>query len=554
MNPDPSDPEFEPIHDWTWKNIDEDLDIIFFFAKDVKVVIDYYQIGTSVELKARHTNNNVSGAADYSMPVSHMNAIANTGGGVWNYAACYSLDGGATVLQGAPPAPVFAAAQMTGDKRIILYFTEDYRFTVRFREYKGANLLFDENNVNIETYLLPTGVDVFDPMAKTEIANAVNNGTKSITGKEYKIYRGWSDNGGATIHLDDPPPEFTELDGSKDIILYFSASYVVTEQFHAVDSPYTELLGDLPNTVLGGDPFTGNPLKEIFDGANRWEYVGYKIGTDQEDPVLQGAPDPVVISAVWSDVNIIYCYEKKEANTTDVTVTERFRELGNTGHVLAGDVINKEKKGSVFAGARPGSFTEGTPPDDVTYTYWGYQIDGETPVEGAFPGITADGPRTVTYLYYPSGSPPFEGFILHLRQVVLDPAVGLQIPYAGYFNLINNGLSRNITTDSNTDDNDPPFRKMFVTIDDADRVLDINDVIPQYYKYAGFAATETEPDAMSPHVPPAGSGPYAAARVDFTSESEWWVTVYITPNGFTGLYEWGFKTNDFGVIYPDAAK
>ncbi|MCL2486198.1 MAG: hypothetical protein FWE86_01180, partial [Oscillospiraceae bacterium] len=39
---------------------------------------------------------------------------------------------------------------------------------------------------------------------------------------------------------------------------------------------------------------------------------------------------------------------------------------------------------------------------------------------------------------------------LHLRQVVLDPAAGLQIPYTGYFNLVNGGLSRGITTESNT--------------------------------------------------------------------------------------------------------
>jgi len=568
-NPDPLDPEYTPQGDWAIKDIDEDLDIIFYFVKDLTVHIDFKDNSnrTSPNLKPRVTNDSVPGLQDYSMPMSNMDPFTVASGansGNWNYAGYYSLDGGVTIQAGTPPIPAYTATQTTGDKNIVLYFTKQPVFTIEYREYKtglqdrlNSQMLYNTYNANLESYIISGGA--FNPMLdsaavapdSTTVKYAINSGVKNFVGKDFLLYRGWSDDDGATVHLDENPPAFTELSANKEIILYFSAVFTITEKFHAQNSPYTQLQGDIPNTVVGGETFTGTPLAEIFDGTNRWEYVGYKVGSDLElmeadDSVQQGdPPHDVIIANVAGDNFLIYCYVKKEVST-QVTITERFREKDNTSNIL--DTVNDGRTTNVnlndpFSGSNPNTLEK----NGVTYTYWGYQIDSEEPIEGAFVGLPAsDGPHTVTYLY----APPVIGTkVLHVRQVVIDPVSDILFPQMGYFRLNNGPLALPVTGPSGANTATLPFASYTVTLDGGD-LYSVFDFIPQYYEYAGY---KTTPGGVEPNdhnkanmLTNFGNGLF---MVDFSADNEWWITVFIKPTKNTGDYDWSWRTNDVGTVY-----
>jgi uncharacterized repeat protein (TIGR01451 family) len=137
--------------------------------------------------------------------------------------------------------------------------------------------------------------------------------------------------------------------------------------------------------------------------------------------------------------------------------------------------------------------------------------------------------------------------LLHIRQIVVDPISGLKTPIIGYFKTTNATKTIPLTGDSGIEGNLCDYTGYVVT-PAGDMKFSIYDYIPQYYEYIGYyknagAAADTEHDAFSNHLTPdPGNG---SIFVDYTSDSEWWVTVYITPTKSPGDYGWDYGHNDF---------
>jgi|GEM_PF-972336 len=410
---------------WCWDSITQDEEIIFFFAKDIKITIDYKDVDDKAgpNIKGRF-NTTVPGMQDYNMAVSHMDAF-----GIWNYAAAYSLDGGTTVINGVPPMPTFAASQMVTDQHIVLYFTQNPVVTVQYREYgadilrrQNSQMLFDANGVNRETFTLSgSSPYTFDPMAQSTVSNTVNNGATSFIGYAYPVYRGWSDDGGVTINSG-APPEFTGITETKHIILYFTTQYTVIEKFQANDAthgaPGTTLKADVLTQVWGGDPFAGDAPHPTFnalgsDGiAYTWHYIGWVMDKPAPDftgvavadyaTLVDGVTPPTIAQINASGTTIIYIYYKGDA-LPRLTITERFREYQNTGNILSADVSFLVDWGSAYTGN----------PKDLAAKGWyyvGYQIDGGPVVKDKLPlGIlinSVEQAYTITYLYSKVPPPP----------------------------------------------------------------------------------------------------------------------------------------------------
>ena len=132
---------------------------------------------------------------------------------------------------------------------------------------------------------------------------------------------------------------------------------------------------------------------------------------------------------------------------------------------------------------------------------------------------------------------------LHLRQIVISYTGSTELPYTGFFDLVNDGKTLSVTTDSNRNGVNVDFREFLLGSSNNDKVYLINDILPQNYEYAGYISTTSD----TIHDPAQRINTPAA--VDYTNENEYWVTVYIKPQtdpiGKTVL---DFKANDFGEI------
>ncbi len=139
-------------------------------------------------------------------------------------------------------------------------------------------------------------------------------------------------------------------------------------------------------------------------------------------------------------------------------------------------------------------------------------------------------------------------YTLHLRQVVLNYDGSVALPYTGYFKLTNDGTpgkTYSVTTDSNQYGVEVPFRSLDTTVA-AGMTFSIQDILPQYYDYAGYTATGYYSPGAHTDIPASAESPH----IDFTTVNELWVTVYIKPGSAPGKYDWGAATNDFGTIFP----
>ena len=405
---------------WCYDAVDGDEEIIFFFAKDIKLTIDYKDNNdrTGVNIKSR-TTLNVNGMRDYYLPTLYMNDFDN-----WKYASAYSLDGGTTIIEGVPPLPTFVASVMTGDKHIVLYFTQDPVVTVQYREYNSdetrrlnSQMLFNVNGTNKETFVLEGDSPyTFDPNTKSSITNTLSDGATSITGHEYKVFIGWSIDGGITVNTEDPLPVFSDIDISVDIILYFSTQYIVIEKFQANDrthsSDATTLRPDVLTEILGGEPFNGNAPRPTFNaGGKLWEYIGWVMdkqtpefeGVDPSDyhTLVDGVIPPSIAEINASGITIIYIYHEID-ESNKITITERFREYGNINHRLDEDIETDIEIGENFGGNWPSEIDK----DNVKYYYWGYRINNEPPINAPFPGFEElEEGSMVTYLYTTEAPP-----------------------------------------------------------------------------------------------------------------------------------------------------
>ena len=275
-----------------------------------------------------------------------------------------ALSPGASPVFPDGSAPTFSAAQMTGDKEVTLYFTNQKAVTMRYVE-KGnpAHLLRPD-----ATYFAAASFDT-DPAVISSL-------TDSATSKAYHYSSQYSLDRGATIVTGTPGV----VDAAADVTLYYSTSYTITEKYHAAFDATTEttptvLAPDRSTQVASAEAFfsTGPPAR-----INGYQYVGYTQGNDS-NTVEKGYPSSIVplIAAVFEDQSIIYVYEKYQPKVTYV-----------------------DWDSSVIATQTVGYGQNATPPADPSrnsYLFTGWDKDGTN--------ITED--TTITALYEYDG--PFTG-------------------------------------------------------------------------------------------------------------------------------------------------
>jgi len=524
------------VPDPVYSAIESSKNLSLYFKRDPVVITKFFRYNngpTTTVLKPEEMDNVISGS-DYNTSSSQLVPIDRSGE-IYNYIG-YDLRDGTGFHTGPPPVnPTFG--NVTSDKEIRLYFDNKPAVIIHFLEYQNdSNIL-----ANDVSFIVPKGSNFnIDNMYLDDIV--ASNG-KTYTYKAYK----WDDQAGMTV--DASPTGITNIQTNREVWLYFRTSYSLTEKFHENKVPgegetLPAIIPDTNTTVYSGDDYTGDPPAEIRDGTYIWTYVGYKHEYDTET-IINGRPPAPTYESITSDKTIIYCYEKTLDPNPSVTIIERFREKDNTSNILQADNSMLINVGSNYNPA------PGTPPNQlakssIDYVYYGYQINNGPVIVGLTPppeilNITSG--HTITYLY----SPKSLDYTLHLRQIVLGYDGSTALPYTGYFNLRNDGVTANVMTPSNKDGEIVAYRDFSIALDGGDMTYFIDDIIPQYYKYVGYKVSTTEAANPSSAMK-AGIGSHATA--DFTNDHELWVTVYIEPTTNTpDKHIWDFVTNYFGKIY-----
>ena len=143
--------------------------------------------------------------------------------------------------------------------------------------------------------------------------------------------------------------------------------------------------------------------------------------------------------------------------------------------------------------------------------------------------------------------------ILHIRQMIVTPASGIQKPLVGYFSLSNDGRFMQISGDSGvhgyglTD-----YAAYKLTLSGADKTYRVYDFVPQYYEFAGHiqnsgSAAAAGHDNLAGLIPPA-TAQNGQILLDYSTENELWLTIYLKPAGNPGDYEWSYASNNFGTV------
>ncbi|MDR0490378.1 MAG: S-layer homology domain-containing protein, partial [Oscillospiraceae bacterium] len=314
----------------------EDLDMkIRLYYMPVYVTVHFVdESGNPISTPTSLTEM-VQPLSDYYIKNSHFNSIAS-GSKLWNYYD-YKLtepsDGSHKTLGAMPvypgAGPVFNSADMDGSKHITLYFTDKQIIKVNFKE------LNNPHNI-LHNPMIVFFVDSFDPGTATRpVSGDSLSDDIDLTAAFGKVYQYAS-----VYSINGAPAQtgFPEICSDPcEITLFFRTSYTIIEKFHrdgdAEDEDLT-LLPDATSNVFGGGSFNGNPPEAIYNGTQKWNYIGYKADNDS-NPLNPGRPS---IGSVTGDIVIIYIYELDADYTgDDVTILERWRESENTGNVISPD-------------------------------------------------------------------------------------------------------------------------------------------------------------------------------------------------------------------------
>jgi len=383
---------------WCWRNLSADHEITLYFIKDVVITVNYHESKTTTELKLP-TKITVPGNIPYYMLESYMNSFSD-GADYWNYANEYKINNSGLQL-GKPDTPVFSVADMIdGDCEITLYFSKSPMLTIQFREFKSnstdrinGQLLYDDKGNNKETFFLDD--TLFDILSDSTIVNAIEKGTESIIKKQYKIYKGWSVDGGLTVNGPEVPlPQFDDDQGNQEVILYFSTEYVVTEKY--LTAAGDVLMPDDISVYSDDDVFEGNPPAFINKDGKKWNYIGYIIDGSDEDVPTAGIPK---VENINSDFIVIYIYELSDEIPDSFVVINRWYGLGDpVTQLIANETVT-------YIGSGPHLYT-----DDIRsfvgYVYEGWILDGEdflslrsgNPSE-SIELSSLDNMHTITYVY-----------------------------------------------------------------------------------------------------------------------------------------------------------
>jgi hypothetical protein len=217
---------------------------------------------------------------------------------------------------------------LSGPRDVTLYFRQAASTTIKFVE-EG----------NPDHVLRNPIVSFADEVNVYSIYNSLLNADAKLEsgGKEYTLFS-YDDGNNPLVPLV-PIPLLVRGINNRVVTLYFSTTYNVVQMFHGIepanntDEVWNVIpLGEYSENVAGGgdfistgypadgseDPEPSEPPLEINIGSVKWEYIGYRIGWNDEEPLHAGVPanlaqDYEINNNVREDLAIIYVYAKDEA-------------------------------------------------------------------------------------------------------------------------------------------------------------------------------------------------------------------------------------------------
>ena len=516
-------------------DIQDDQRIILYFLDSPMVTTHFVEYGNPYNYLKDDHGTLMEKGDDFTLPAGALDPITPEGSDkVYTYVG-YTLTSPtgtvSQVIQGPPPDPAIGNVQNNAE--ITLYYRTTYTITIKHHEHNTA-LPGD----HVYTELLPVqtldvnGGASYTGTAANAVPTPLFDGSNQFNKRDrYK----WATDDDAE---NTGTPTIAAVWADQTIIYTYnrgaaSTNHAIVQQWREYGVPSNYMRADQINSVAHNANFNLATLTTSYNiSGSTYYYIGYEF--DGGEPIFEARP--ATLWAVTENHLVRYLYAK-------AGVVEKFQEDGNPSNTLSPNTFTEVAPGAPYNSPtwiNGSSFIK----DEKTYNIVGYQIGGFPPVYGTIPSeIIANviGLPGVTYLYREEVLEKK----MHLRQVILDPVSGVPIHYTGYFDLENDGASKNVTTDSNVNGITVDYRDFLLEVSDTDSVYLINNILPQYYDYVGYVATKTE----VAHDPSARVT--TQAQVDFDESGEWWVTVYIKPRSApTGQHEWDFITNDFGVLYP----
>lgn len=159
--------------------------------------------------------------------------------------------------------------------------------------------------------------------------------------------------------------------------------------------------------------------------------------------------------------------------------------------------------------------------------------------------------KTVVIMY----KPPVKFGDLHVRQVVLNKQSKLPLPDYGYLSLKTAKVkqpiweygpsTQHVLGLSQSEHDSPEYLFYSLSLANSDyKGYGVNYIVPQYHEYVGYKLDDTtgEYDNL-------GIKKDKSINIDYTSNKEYWLTVYIQPTTKNpGNYSWETRTNDFGAV------
>ncbi|WP_348921028.1 vWA domain-containing protein [Enterococcus rotai] len=151
---------------------------------------------------------------------------------------------------------------------------------------------------------------------------------------------------------------------------------------------------------------------------------------------------------------------------------------------------------------------------------------------------------------------------LNIRQSVITPNSELVIPTKGYYvselqtpQQTLNLISGSTIKDTSAEISEMLFTKYVVVLEKGQTQLEITDIVPEYYKFMGYIATNNSNDLNLKHLSSNKTDLVTTnkAILDYQLNNEYWITMFVTPQlGSEGHilsprpYSWDYKVNKFG--------
>lgn len=312
--------------------------------------------------------------------------------------------------------------------------------------------------------------------------------------------------------------------------------HTVTERYREYGNTGNILSSDAVHTGIGdGAEFSPSAkITTLSKDSREFTYYGYQMGdeTPQVDADRPPVPDPFTVTA---DTAITYLYR------TTYTLRMKYHEEASPFTALQSDSSSRLRSGDSFL---PASLSVSS----LLYYHYYYDYTGRIKLGddsaeaiSDFTPITVTGDIVVIFLYTRGDAATLR---LHIRQIAIDRQDGQpEAPVTGYYLYEAGGAQTGITSLSGMEDFTPPdYTHYIITLENNATMVNIQTIVPQFYRYAGFVATTRD----IPHDPVARRTD--EIELDYDFYIDYYVTVYITPNGGDGGYSWSNSTNLFGNI------